>query len=151
MMNLIIKWLMKHTHFIISFNFYIYCFSCKVHVNNFYRSGKKCISIMLSKHNSVIIIELHSNILTLLQLIYRDEYNCIKMFSLQLIHREDFRELVMEDASEIKMRQETDSIGIIDDIRFHLTNFVQTYSEMEEANERLRMVDDLLEDMNLDG
>lgn len=68
-----------------------------------------------------------------------------------LIHREDFRELVMEDASEIKMRQETDSIGIIDDIRFHLTNFVQTYSEMEEANERLRMVDDLLEDMNLDG
>lgn len=57
----------------------------------------------------------------------------------------------MEDASEIKMRQETDSIGIIDDIRFHLTNFVQMYSEMEEANERLRMVDDLLEDMNLDG
>lgn len=68
-----------------------------------------------------------------------------------MIDREDFQDLVKEDASEIKGRQETDSIGIIDDIRFHLTNFVQTYSEMEEANERLRLVDDLLEDLNLDG
>ena len=68
-----------------------------------------------------------------------------------MIDRQDFQDLVKEDASEIKGRQETDSIGIIDDIRFHLTNFVQTYSEMEEANERLRLVDDLLEDLNLDG
>ena len=68
-----------------------------------------------------------------------------------MIDGQDFQDLVKEDASEIKGRQETDSIGIIDDIRFHLTNFVQTYSEMEEANERLQLVDDLLEDLNLDG
>lgn len=105
------------------------------------------ILIQQRNHHCVVF----KSVLISLWLTHRDEYNCIEMFSLQLIHREDFRELVMEDASEIKMRQETDSIGIIDDIRFHLTNFVQTYSEMEEANERLRMVDDLLEDMNLDG
>lgn len=68
-----------------------------------------------------------------------------------MVDREDFCQLVMEDASDIKGRQETDSIGIIDDIRFHITNFVQTYSEMEEANERLRLVDRMLENLNLDG
>jgi ankyrin repeat/BTB/POZ domain-containing protein 1 len=68
-----------------------------------------------------------------------------------MVNREDFAQLVMEDASTIKGRQETDSIGIIDDIRFHITNFVQTYSEMEEANEQLRLVDNMLENLNLDG
>ncbi|XP_062600559.1 ankyrin repeat and BTB/POZ domain-containing protein 1-like, partial [Saccostrea cucullata] len=84
----------------------------------------------------------------------RLEDQCSEFIAINLenfVHREDFSQLVREDASEIKGRQETDSIGIIDDIRFHITNFVQTYSEMEEANEQLRLVDDLLEDLNLDG
>lgn len=70
---------------------------------------------------------------------------------MQVLQQQEFKEIVISDANEIQGRQVTDSIGIIDDIRFHITSFVQTYSEMEEANERLRVIDDLLEELDLEG
>lgn len=69
----------------------------------------------------------------------------------QILELEDFAELVKQDAAEVKGRQETDTIDIIDNIRFHLTFSIQTYGEMEEANEKLRLIDDLLEELELEG
>lgn len=69
----------------------------------------------------------------------------------KVLAEEDFRELVLEDAHTIKDREETDSIDIIDEIRFYVTSFVRTYSEMEDANEKLRLIDDLLEDLGIDA
>ncbi|XP_064604723.1 ankyrin repeat and BTB/POZ domain-containing protein 1-like [Liolophura sinensis] len=69
----------------------------------------------------------------------------------EIIQREDFAALVQEDAAEVEMREETDTIDIIDEIRFHITNFVQTFSEVEEANEKLVAIDDLLEHLDLEG
>ncbi|CAG2245884.1 ABTB1 [Mytilus edulis] len=69
----------------------------------------------------------------------------------KILEQEDFAELVKQDAAEVKGRQETDTIDIIDNIRFHLTFSIQTYGEMEEANEKLRLIDDLLEELELEG
>ena len=37
----------------------------------------------------------------------------------------EFSALIKEDAQDVGVREETDSIAVIDDIRFHITNFVQ--------------------------
>ncbi|XP_050406814.1 ankyrin repeat and BTB/POZ domain-containing protein 1 [Patella vulgata] len=63
----------------------------------------------------------------------------------------DFVEFVKEDARSIKEREETDSIDIIDEIRYYISNFVQNYSDMEEAQERLRKIDNFLFELELDG
>ena len=63
----------------------------------------------------------------------------------------EFAEFIHEDATSVKGREETDSIPIVDDIRFHITNFVQTYSDMYEADDRLAAIDRLLEDLDLDA
>ena len=39
---------------------------------------------------------------------------------LQLIDSEEFHSLILEDASSVRNRQQTDSIPVVDDIRFHL-------------------------------
>ena len=39
---------------------------------------------------------------------------------LQLIDNEEFHSLILEDASSVRDRQQTDSIPVVDDIRFHL-------------------------------
>ena len=70
---------------------------------------------------------------------------------LQIIAQQEFKQLVLEDASQVKGREETDSIDVIDEIRFYISNFVQTYSEMEEANDKLRLIDDLLEELDVEG
>lgn len=63
----------------------------------------------------------------------------------------EFAQLVQEDAKTVQHRQETDSIAIIDDIRFHITNYVQTYSDMYEADQKLAIIDAFLEELELDG
>ncbi|XP_062595032.1 ankyrin repeat and BTB/POZ domain-containing protein 1-like [Saccostrea cucullata] len=144
--------------------YYIYQDSCELSENTVYdvlwfadlymlpglkRQCANCISKFINSSNVLQILR-SARLFNQARL----EDQCSEFIAINLenfVHREDFAQLVREDASEIKGRQETDSIGIIDDIRFHITNFVQTYSEMEEANEQLRLVDDLLEDLNLDG
>lgn len=63
----------------------------------------------------------------------------------------DFARLVQSDAKNVQDRQETDSIGIIDDIRFHITNYVQTFSDMYEADQKLAVIDTFLEELELEG
>lgn len=75
---------------------------------------------------------------------------CAEPASLQLVEREDFVEAVREEAAAVAARQETDSIPLVDDIRFHVASTVQTYSAIEEAQQRLRALEDLLVSIGLD-
>ncbi|XP_070349169.1 ankyrin repeat and BTB/POZ domain-containing protein 1 isoform X1 [Equus asinus] len=68
----------------------------------------------------------------------------------KLVEREDFAEAVKEEAAAVAARQETDSIPLVDDIRFHVASTVQTYSAIEEAQQRLRALEDLLVSIGLD-
>ena len=63
----------------------------------------------------------------------------------------EFIDFVQEDAASVVGRQETDSIPIIDDIRFHITNFIQTFSDMYDADQKLSQIDNFLEELGLDG
>ena len=64
---------------------------------------------------------------------------------------EEFKQLVLEDAHSVQCRQETDTIPIIDDIRFHLTNFLQSFSDVYDTNDKMMLIDAFLEDLNVDG
>lgn len=68
----------------------------------------------------------------------------------QLVEREDFEEAVREEAATVAARQEQDSIPLVDDIRFHITSRVQTYSNIEEMQQQLRVLEDLLVSIGLD-
>lgn len=45
----------------------------------------------------------------------------------------------------------TDSIPVIDDIRCHITSDIQMVSELDEASEKLQIIDRLLEELGLDA
>ncbi|XP_076469134.1 ankyrin repeat and BTB/POZ domain-containing protein 1-like [Babylonia areolata] len=69
----------------------------------------------------------------------------------EVVEQQEFADLVTEDASQVKGRQETDSIDIIDEVRFYVANMVHSMSEVTDAEDRLRLIDQLLEDLELDG
>ncbi|XP_038068781.1 ankyrin repeat and BTB/POZ domain-containing protein 1-like [Patiria miniata] len=68
----------------------------------------------------------------------------------KFIESEEFEKLIIEDAAEINDREETDSIVVVDDIRHHISRLVETFSEMEEAQCSLHMLDVLLLRLGLD-
>ena len=68
-----------------------------------------------------------------------------------MVQSSEFADFVLKDAENVKERQDTDSIPIIDDIRFHITNFIQTFSDVDEADQKLSMIDSFLEQLNLDA
>lgn len=61
-----------------------------------------------------------------------------------MVANEAFQELILSDAHEIKERQETDTIDIIDDIRYYLSN-----SNRKDIASKLAAIDLLLESLNL--
>lgn len=70
---------------------------------------------------------------------------------LQIIENKEFHSLILEDASSVRERQETDSIPVVDDILFHLMRGVLPYNVSEGDDEEfvdcegsLRMLDNLL-------
>ncbi|XP_057686187.1 ankyrin repeat and BTB/POZ domain-containing protein 1 isoform X2 [Corythoichthys intestinalis] len=68
----------------------------------------------------------------------------------QLVQNEEFAEMVKEDAALLEKRHETDSVPLIDDIRFHIATHVQTYSAIEEANQKLDALEELLFSIDID-
>uniref|UniRef100_A0ACB8EHM3 Ankyrin repeat and BTB/POZ domain-containing protein 1 n=1 Tax=Sphaerodactylus townsendi TaxID=933632 RepID=A0ACB8EHM3_9SAUR len=68
----------------------------------------------------------------------------------KLVELEEFAVAVKENAEAVEERQETDSIPLIDDIRFHIASNVQTYSAIEEANQKLEALDNLLATIGLE-
>lgn len=60
-------------------------------------------------------------------------------------------ELILSDANEVKDRQETDSIPVIDDIRHHINICVQTNKQQIEREEKLAVIDQILNKLQLDA
>ncbi len=58
---------------------------------------------------------------------------------------------MLEDAASVVDRQETDTVPIIDDLRFYLAEFstVNT-SDMDETSEKMKLLDDFLEQIGLE-
>lgn len=67
-------------------------------------------------------------------------------FFVQMIENEDFKSLVVEDAKALNTREEADTIDVIDNIRFHLTA-----TSIDDAQDKLEMIDSLLDSLNLEG
>lgn len=72
------------------------------------------------------------------------------VFVLQLVGRAEFAEVIKEDADSLENRHVTDSVPLVDDIRFHIASNVQTYSAIEEANQKLAILEDLLFQINIE-
>lgn len=67
----------------------------------------------------------------------------------QLVEQPDLAEVIKEDADSVEGREATDSVPLVDEIRFHITSNVQTYSEIEEANQKLEALEELLSSINI--
>lgn len=68
-----------------------------------------------------------------------------------MVGLEEFHRVVMEDAQEVKLRQETDSISVVDDIRYHISANARTFVEASEASRKLGLIDDLLSSLGLEA
>jgi len=75
----------------------------------------------------------------------------LELNTFQIIKLDAFSELIICDAASLLNREETDTVDIVDNIRFHISNFVQTFSDLEDANKKHRLLDDLLEDLNINA
>lgn len=62
----------------------------------------------------------------------------------------EFAEIIKEDAESLEERHATDSVPLVDDIRYHIASNVQTYSAIEEANQKLEVLEELLFRINID-
>ncbi|KAM4610008.1 ankyrin repeat and BTB/POZ domain-containing protein 1 [Polymixia lowei] len=68
----------------------------------------------------------------------------------RLVEHAEFAEMIKEDAESVEERHETDSIPLVDDIRYHITSNVQTFSAIEEANQKLQVLEQLLASIGLE-
>lgn len=73
---------------------------------------------------------------------------CLTRLS-QLVEKAEFAEIIKEDAASVERRHETDSVPLVDEIRYHIASNVQTYSEIEEANQKLEALEELLSSINI--
>ena len=65
-----------------------------------------------------------------------------------MVKNEKFKELVLNDARSVKSRQETDSIDIVDEIKYVLrTTNLNSLSSINEAEIQLECLDSFLEDL----
>lgn len=67
-----------------------------------------------------------------------------------MVLRSEFKNLVVRDASEVVSREDSDSIDIVDNVRYHMTSRVRTYSEIQSVHDQLSLIDQLLESLQLD-
>ncbi|CAL8084175.1 unnamed protein product [Orchesella dallaii] len=115
----------------------------------------------LKKHCGIFLCNMVSrdNVIELLAIarlrdIVRLEDRCADYLAdniVVFVEDETFHAFIMEDAQQVECRQETDSIPIIDDIRYHITSQVASFAELEESQEKLRLIDKLLDDLGLEA
>lgn len=74
---------------------------------------------------------------------------CAPMVCSQLVEQPELAEVIKEDAASVEDRQATDSVPLVDEIRYHIASNVQTYSEIEEANQKLEALEELLFSINI--
>ncbi|CAK9290323.1 unnamed protein product [Gordionus sp. m RMFG-2023] len=70
---------------------------------------------------------------------------------LEIIDRPEFKEIIIKDAAQVLNREETDTISIVDDVKYYLTNQVQTFEAMQSSRKKLSILDTLLESIGLDA
>ncbi len=70
---------------------------------------------------------------------------------------EQLREIIVSDAAELKQRQETDTIDIVDDLRYAInekaSNYTNKYNTAEfilERERKLYLIDQILAELNLE-
>ncbi|XP_068191257.1 ankyrin repeat and BTB/POZ domain-containing protein 1 isoform X1 [Antennarius striatus] len=68
----------------------------------------------------------------------------------RLVEQPEFADIIEEDAKSLEERQENDSLPLVDEIRYHITSNVKTFSEIEEAQQKLEVLDDLLSNINIE-
>lgn len=69
-----------------------------------------------------------------------------------MVKNEKFKELVLNDARNVKSREETDTIDIVDEIRYVLrTTNLNSLSSITEAELQLECLDSFLEELNLEA
>lgn len=86
----------------------------------------------------------NTDIYSILRIGWRTETQRLEQFAAkylashldEFLYEEDFRDLVLESASRISNRQETDTIELVDDIRFYLSQSWGIYLEMNPPDER---------------
>lgn len=65
-----------------------------------------------------------------------------------MVNNEKFKQLVIADAENVKGRQETDSIDIVDEIRYVLrTTNLSSLASIQEAEKQLNCLSEFLEDI----
>ncbi|XP_076067875.1 ankyrin repeat and BTB/POZ domain-containing protein 1-like isoform X2 [Oratosquilla oratoria] len=82
----------------------------------------------------------------------RLEDQCVAFMAKHLdsvLELQELQDLIMSDACEVEGRQETDTVTIIDEIRYHVSSQVCTISEIHEAKNKLAALERLLEDLDL--
>merc|ERR1712062_879079 len=62
----------------------------------------------------------------------------------------ELHKMIQQGAAEVRHREETDSVQIIDDIRSHIRASVRSMSDMAEAEERMALVEDLLSQLGME-
>ena len=67
-----------------------------------------------------------------------------------MVEDEEFRELVVRDAQSIRGRQETDTIDIIDEIRYFLKTDLNSMSALQEAQQKLEAIDIMLSELGFE-
>jgi len=66
------------------------------------------------------------------------------------VELDEFAQLVEEDAASVLSRQETDSIPVVDDIRYHISNSLGCYGHIDDASRKLAVLDALLARLGLE-
>ncbi|CAL4061976.1 unnamed protein product, partial [Meganyctiphanes norvegica] len=69
----------------------------------------------------------------------------------QMLVNEELEELIISDAAEVSGRQETDTVTIIDELRYHITSDVLTISGIREAKFKLEKIETLLDDLGIEA
>ena len=65
---------------------------------------------------------------------------------------EQFAKMIESDAEQVPSRELTDTIDVIDQVRYHITTTcVNTFSDIQEADAKLALIDSLLEKLGLDA
>lgn len=83
----------------------------------------------------------------------RLEDNCTEFMARiieRLVERAEFAEIIKEDeAASMEEQRETDSVPLVDEIRYHITGNVQTYGAISEASQKVEALEKLLCSINI--
>lgn len=129
--------------------FSVLCFSDVYLLSGLKRLCSRIVTSLLDTDNVVTVLRT-ARLFNLPKL----EVDCCEFMSKNLekiIDNKEFHSLILEDAASVRERQETDSIPVVDDIRFHLMRRVLPYYVSDEEDEvfvdcegNLQILDNLL-------